>query len=210
MVIDKQLITEKITRAGELPAYSLTPPGTGTGYQPPPGLPYDPERARQLARGGRLSRRARLSASVYYLYKGDSDLDRDIAVELQGMFARELGIKMQLQAQEWTAYLDTQSRLEYDLCRSSWVADYNDPNTFLNMFVTNDGNNRTGWSNARYDALIAAAAQRGGPREALRHFPAGGENPRRRRRADLPALLLRGHPVLRCAAAGRHRAQPAR
>ena len=83
----------------------------------------------------------------------------DIAVELQGMFARVLGVNMQLQAQEWTVYLNSQSSLDYDLCRSSWVADYNDPNTFLNMFVTNDGNNRTGWSNPKYDGLIAAAGR---------------------------------------------------
>ena len=87
---------------------------------------------------------------------------------------------MQLQAQEWTAYLDTQSRLEYDLCRSSWVADYNDPNTFLNMFVTNDGNNRTGWSNAQYDALLAAATQEVDPAKARTPFSS------RRRRSSSP------------------------
>jgi oligopeptide transport system substrate-binding protein len=96
---------------------------------------------------------------VYYLYKGDSDLDRDIAVELQGTLQRELGIQMQLRPQEWTVYLAAQSALDYDLCRSSWVADYNDPNTFLNMFVSGDGNNRTGWSNAEYDGFIGAAAK---------------------------------------------------
>jgi oligopeptide transport system substrate-binding protein len=96
---------------------------------------------------------------VHYLYKGDSDLDRDIAVELQGTLQRELGIKMLLRPQEWTVYLAAQGALDYDLCRSSWVADYNDPNTFLNMFVTGDGNNRTGWGNASYDQLIAKAAK---------------------------------------------------
>ena len=156
LVIDKKLITEKITRAGELPAYSFTPPGTGEEYQPPSGLECNPDRARQLlAEAGYPQGRG--FPIINYLYKGDSDLDRDIAVELQGMYARELGINMQLQGQEWTVYLDTQANLNYDLCRSSWVADYNDPNTFLNMFVTNDGNNRTGWSNASYDQKIAAA-----------------------------------------------------
>lgn len=158
LAIDKKLITEKITRAGEVPAYSFTPPGTGENYQPLPGLDRDPERARQLlAEAGYPGGRG--FPVVYYLYKGDSDVDRDIGVELQGMYARELGINMQLQAQEWTVYLNTQSNLNYDLCRSSWVADYNDPNTFLNMFVTNDGNNRTGWSNAQYDERIAAAGR---------------------------------------------------
>jgi oligopeptide transport system substrate-binding protein len=47
--------------------------------------------------------------------------------------------------------------LHYDLSRSSWIGDYNDANTFLNMFVTDDGNNRTGWSNKHYDDLIRQA-----------------------------------------------------
>ena len=96
---------------------------------------------------------------VYYLYRADSDLDQDIAVELQGIFKRELGVNMQLTRQEWTVYLNTQVSLDYDLCRSSWVGDYNDPNTFLDMFVTDGGNNRTGWSHKQYDGLIASAGR---------------------------------------------------
>jgi oligopeptide transport system substrate-binding protein len=105
-----------------------------------------------------------------YLYKGDSELDRDIGVELQGMFRRELGVTMQLKGQEWTVYLATQSALDFDLCRSSWVADYNDPNTFLNMFVTGDGNNRTGWSSVEYDRLIAVAAETTEAEARFSHF----------------------------------------
>jgi oligopeptide transport system substrate-binding protein len=66
---------------------------------------------------------------------------------------------MLLARQEWTVYLNSQSKLDYDLCRSSWVGDYNDPNTFLDMFVTDGGNNRTGWSKKEYDDLIADAAR---------------------------------------------------
>ena len=74
-------------------------------------------------------------------------------------FSQALGVRMQLVRQEWTVYLQSQSKLDFDLCRSSWVGDYNDPNTFLDMFVTDGGNNRTGWSNPRYDELIAAAGR---------------------------------------------------
>ena len=158
LVIDKGVLVEKITRAGETVAGSFVPPGTGHGYEPPEGYGRDPERARRLlAEAGYPGGRG--FPIFEYLFKGDSDLDRDIAVELQGMFERELGIKMQLKAQEWTVYLAAQSALDYDVCRSSWVADYNDPNTFLNMFVSGDGNNRTGWASERYDERIAAAAR---------------------------------------------------
>src|SRR5437867_2749445 len=54
----------------------------------------------------------------------------------------------------WKVYLALQSALEYDTTRSSWIGDYNDPNTFLDMFMSNNGNNRTGWKSARYDQLV--------------------------------------------------------
>jgi oligopeptide transport system substrate-binding protein len=38
------------------------------------------------------------------------------------------------------------------------VGDYNDPNTFIDCFVSGTGNNRTGWSSKEYDDLVAAAA----------------------------------------------------
>ena len=157
LVIDKQLLVDKITRAGEKPAYSLVPPGTA-GYEPPPGLTRDPDRARQLLAAAGYPGGKNFPV-VYYLFKGDSDLDRDLAVEMQGMFARELGVTIQLQQQEWKVYLASLSALDFDLCRSSWVGDYGDPNTFMDMFVTDGGNNRTGWSSKRYDQLIGDAAR---------------------------------------------------
>lgn len=157
LIVDRRELVEKITRGGEPIAESFVPPGTGSGYVPPAGARRDPEAARKLLAEAGFPGGAGFPV-VRYLYKGDSDLDRDIAVEIQGALQRELGIRMLLQPQEWTVYLALQGALDYDLCRSSWVADYNDPNTFLNMFVTGDGNNRTGWSNAGYDALISAAA----------------------------------------------------
>jgi oligopeptide transport system substrate-binding protein len=168
LVVDKQLLVEKITRAGEVAAYSLVPPGTA-GYQPPDGLNRDTERAKKLLAEAGFPGGAGFPV-VYYLFKGDSDLDRDLAVEMQGMFARELGVTIQLQQQEWKVYLASLSSLDYDLCRSSWVGDYADPNTFMDMFVTDGGNNRTGWSSARYDAAIAAAARELDPQKRFAIF----------------------------------------
>jgi len=169
LVVDRSELVEKITRSGEVPAHCFVPPGTGHGYTPPTGLNRNPEEARRLlAEAGFPGGKG--FPVVHYLYKGDSDLDRDLAVEMQGIFSRELGVQMLLKPREWTVYLSEQSALDYDLCRSSWVADYNDPNTFLNMFVTGDGNNRTGWSNGQYDALIAKAAAEPDPALRFRYF----------------------------------------
>jgi len=78
-------------------------------------------------------------------------------VELQQMWRDTLGIQMDLRQMEFSVYLGALDRLDYSLARSSWIGDYNDPQTFLGMLVSGDGNNRTGWSNPDYDRLIAAA-----------------------------------------------------
>jgi len=69
-----------------------------------------------------------------------------------------LGVTVQLAPQEWKVYLNSLGSLDFGIARSSWVGDYPDPNTFLNLFISGSGNNRTGWSNPTYDHLIDAAA----------------------------------------------------
>jgi len=64
---------------------------------------------------------------------------------------------MELRKLEWKVYLRAQFSLDYDLCRSSWIGDYDDPTTFLDLFMSNNGNNRTGWKDQRYDRLMHEA-----------------------------------------------------
>ena len=55
--------------------------------------------------------------------------------------------------------------MDYDVGRSSWIGDYNDPNTFLDMFMSNNGNNRTGWKHARYDELVREGNRQTDPKQ---------------------------------------------
>ena len=82
-----------------------------------------------------------------------------IAVELKQMWQDVLGVDIELRQIERKIFYAAQSRLDYDLCASSWVGDYNDANTFLDMFMSESGNNRTGWKNTRYDELVRSANQ---------------------------------------------------
>lgn len=157
--VDKRRIVEKITQLGEQPAFSLVPPGTGQDYQPPPGLDFDPAKARRLlAEAGFPDGRG--FPRIEYLHLPMA-IERNIAVELQAMWRENLGITVNLTKQEQKIWLASMRELSYDMCRSSWVGDYNDPNTFIEMFTTGNGNNRTGWSHARYDELIPAAMREG-------------------------------------------------
>jgi oligopeptide transport system substrate-binding protein len=157
LVLDRERIVTAVTRLGEVPAFSITPPGTGDGYQPPAGLQPDiAEAKRLLAEAGFPEGRG--FPVLSFLYPSKFPSDRGIAVELQAMWQRHLGITVALTSEEYKTYLDSQKKVDYDVSRSSWVGDYNDPNTFLDMFLTTSGNNRTGWASPAYDTLINQAA----------------------------------------------------
>ncbi len=151
MAIDKRRIVERITRGGEKPATHYTPPGI-KNYDPPSGLGYDPDEARRLlAEAGYPGGEG---FPVFQYMFNSSKMHEQIAIELKEMWRKELGITMELRQKEWKVFLAEQSAVNYDLARASWIGDYNDPNTFLDMFMSNNGNNGTGWKNARYDQLM--------------------------------------------------------
>ena len=159
LAIDKERIVKKITRAGEQPAATLVPPGTAN-YTPPPGLGYDPALARKLlAEAGYPEGRGfpRFEYMFNAAAGGGDKVHEAIAIELQQMWRDNLGIQMDLRQVEWKVLLSSYSHLDFELARSSWIGDYADANTFLDCFISDNGNNRTGWKNAQYDALINAA-----------------------------------------------------
>ena len=155
LALDRGRVTTKITRAGETEALSFVPPGIA-GYQAPPGLSENADEARRLlAEAGYPGGEGFPLTS--YLYS-EGELNEGVAIELQSMWKEVLGVTVQLARQEWKVYLNSLGSLDFGIARSSWVGDYPDPNTFLDLFLTVSGNNRTGWSNPVYDGLIRDAA----------------------------------------------------
>jgi oligopeptide transport system substrate-binding protein len=159
LAIDKNLLVKKIMRAGEQSASHLVPDGTAN-YASPKGLDYNPALARKLLNDAGYPGGQGFPPIEYTFDAssgGAAEIHEDIAVELQQMWHDTLGIRVDLRQVETKIIWGMLSRLEYQVARSSWVGDYDDANTFLECFTSSDGNNRTGWKNPEYDALILQA-----------------------------------------------------
>jgi len=155
LTVDREAITKNILKGGQIPAYAFTPPGT-MGYYPESNLRFDPETARQLlAEAGYLNGKDFPTTEILY---NTNESHRKIAVAIQQMWKKHLNIDIKLLNQEWKVYLDSESIGNYEISRAGWIGDYVDPNNFLDMFLCNGGNNRTGWCNAEYDYLIGDIA----------------------------------------------------
>jgi oligopeptide transport system substrate-binding protein len=154
LALDRKEITERLLGAGEQIAYSLVPPNM-PGYTPQTCAPEDLDEARRLlAEAGYPDGRGFPTFTILY---NSSETHQAVAQLIRKQWQRGLGLTVRGRNEEFATYLNTQRQLSYDISRRGWSADYLDPNTFLDMYVTGGEHNNTGWSNAEYDRLIDAA-----------------------------------------------------
>jgi oligopeptide transport system substrate-binding protein len=159
MSIDRETIVKNVTKANETAAYYYTHPDAHLPgfpkYEPRARVTYDIEGAKKLlAEAGYPDGKGLPPIEIHF---NTDEKHKAIAEAIQQMWKKNLGIEATLVNQEWKVYLDVQDQLAYQVSRAGWIGDYEDPNTFLEMWMTGDGNNDTGWSNAEYDKLIEQA-----------------------------------------------------
>ena len=138
---------------------------------------------------------ARAFPLTTFLYN-ESQQNRDIAVELQAMWLQHLGVKVNLALQEWKVYLNSLSSLDYGIARSSWVGDYPDPNTFLDMFVTGQWQQSHRLERSRLRPANCGRREGNQSRQTLRDSPPGRSHPYLPAGAGMSDLLLCGNPAL--------------
>jgi oligopeptide transport system substrate-binding protein len=165
MSIDREAIVSKVLKGGQQPALGLTPPGCGVGYETPMPLRYDPETARQLlAQAGYPDGKG---FPKFDILINSSEAHRTIAEAVQQMWQKQLHIPAGILNQDWAVYLDSMRKIQFDVCRAAWLGDYADPMTFLSIWRTGDGNNCTGWSNKRYDAMLIESCIEPDPKKRM-------------------------------------------
>lgn len=154
MAIDREEVIRLGTKGGQQPAYTFVPP-MFDNYEGPDGIKYDVEGAKALlADAGFPNGEGFPEVTLSF---NTSEAHRAVAEVVQRDWERDLGIDVTLENAEWGVFLDRINQLDYQVARSGWIGDFMDPYTFLELMRSGNGNNRTGWSNERYDQLMHEA-----------------------------------------------------
>src|SRR5690625_1819940 len=164
MAINQEEIAEYIVKNMQRPAYGFVSYGftdaNGNDFRETNGdlISFDPDQAKELLEQG-MEEEGYDELPAITLSYNTSDQNKDIAEYMQQQFIDVLGIEVTVENTEWGVFLQDQQNLQHQLSRSSFLADYGDPVNFLESFITDSSMNRTGWSNERYDELIALSKQ---------------------------------------------------
>lgn len=164
LAISRETITAKIRRVGDVPAYGIVPPNMANypGGQRFAFQAMTP--AARLARAQDLMRLAgfgpdkRLRTS-YMIRSTAAGSYRAVAAAIQQMLAL-VYIDVSILANDFAIFTAKTTIIhDFDICQPAWLADFNDAESFLSLFLTGAGNNWGAYSNAAFDAKLAASQQ---------------------------------------------------
>ncbi|EDP68277.1 oligopeptide ABC transporter, oligopeptide-binding protein [Carnobacterium sp. AT7] len=164
MAFDKQAYVDTVLQNGSIPANGLVPeslavdPATGEDYREQNGdlLKFDKKQAQEYFAKG-LQELGVDSLSLEILSDDTENAKKSIEF-LQGQLTQNLpGLEITLRNVPFKVRLDANSNQDYDIQLSLWGADYADPINFLELFQSENGNNKSGYNSADYDALIESA-----------------------------------------------------
>ncbi len=153
--VDREALVDQVLRSGQIPAVGIVP--EMTGYE---GLGYpeqDIDAARELLADAGYPNGVGFPETT--LLYNTSEGHKKIAEFLQQEWEQNLNVTIKLENQEWKTYLSNRNQGNFQFARAGWVGDYQDPNTFLDMFITGAGMNGGQYSNDDYDQLINKAAR---------------------------------------------------
>lgn len=172
LALDKEIIATKVLGYGQQPAWTFTPTGAG-GFTLQAGQEAGWPREQRIAQAKKLLAEAGFDAahplSFTLLYSNDATIKK-IVIASSAMWKKNLGVDVTLQSQERKVVLDNINNGQYSVAFSRWLADYNDPSTFLNVFRATSSENSAKYANENYDRLLHQATAAQTPQQVQRYF----------------------------------------
>jgi oligopeptide transport system substrate-binding protein len=160
---DREAFVNKIIQDGSLPAYGFVPPA----IHPGPGnqtfreangdlVPKDVSSARQFWDKG-VEELGGQEPKLTMLFSDDS-LQRDLATYMQDQYKENLGVDFDVEVVTFDASLDRVDAEDYQISYAyGWIGDYDDPMTFMDLYLSDSSFNDSNFENEEYDQLIKEA-----------------------------------------------------
>lgn len=169
LAIDRDAIAKDVLAEGQTPATGWVPwvirdfsqnkewVQTHAPYVQPKA---DPAEAKKLLQEGMKEEGITQLPEITISYNTDA-AHKKVAEAIQQMWKKNLGVNVKLDNTEWKVFLNNLTQGNFQVARYGWIPDYMDPMTFLDMWMTGNGNNIAKYSNPQYDALIKQAKETG-------------------------------------------------
>lgn len=156
--IDRHGITEHITQAGEIPALRFIPESS-SGTSTPLIQDNDALKAKQYLQKGLQELNIKFSEFPILTFSyNTNEAHHKIAQAIQQQWRNNLGIRVRLENLEWKVYLSKLRTQDFEIGRLSWLADFNDPLAFLELFEESEIDlNSSGWEDPEFQKLLLQA-----------------------------------------------------
>ncbi len=160
MAVDREMLVNNVVKGDKKPAYAWVPPGlknpvTGKDFREEGGdfVEYNPEKARELlAQAGYPNGEGLPPITILY---NTNEMHKAVAEVIQSMWKNNLNVNAELLNQESKVYLEARNQGNFQVARASWIGDYADPMTFMDVYL--DSNNDGQYHNPAYNDLILRA-----------------------------------------------------
>lgn len=161
LAINRQILVKKVLGAGELPGWSIVPPGI-PGYEPARMEQSSMSQEQREQAAVRLFRESGLGDEEPLLLElryNTSGIHRRVAVAVAAMWKQVLGVNTQLVNEEWKVFINNRSMgVVTQVFRGGWIADYADPSSFLDLFLSDNSLNYTFYQGSDFELMMKSAA----------------------------------------------------
>ncbi len=169
LAIDRNYIVETVTKAGEVPAAAVVPNGvlesSGKDFREYRKNYFSVEKEdyeKNVEEAKKLLAEAGYPNGEGFPilnFRTDPGEHIDIFEAIQYMWNNQLGINTTIMTEEWAVFQTSRNNGEFDIARNRWIADYDDPVTFLGVFLSRSAFNNSRYKSSTYDNLLDQASK---------------------------------------------------
>ena len=154
MVIDRDILAQKVTADGQEPAFGVTVKGvsgadtTTYDWASWPMAKRVDEAKKLLAAAG-----VQPGTKMTFSYN-TSEYHKKMAIFAASEWKTKLGLDLEMEAMEFKVLIKKRNDKDYQMARNGWIADYNDATTFLTLVQCDSDQNSHGNCNREAEKLI--------------------------------------------------------